>query len=287
MNEIVLSNDLNVITAEINSYKQVAGQAIFEIGKRLKHVKENDLVHGEFGKWLESMDIDRSFATRSMKVATELSDSNYATWNKLSSRALYEIATMPEQEREQHHTIPSTGETKTVDEMTVKELQEVKKQLKQEQQARQQAEQDNQKLGQLLAEERNKEQEVKVIEKEIIPDHIKDKIQKQERMMKAAKREHEQLQDELRILKAQQSSDIEDDLADHKIKRLEREADIETLELSINIKRFLKEASLTQYQVGALASASESKKKNIQESVEMLEQFTKNIKTALNGRIEI
>lgn len=34
MNELTLSTDLNVITAEISSYKQVAGQAILEIGKR-------------------------------------------------------------------------------------------------------------------------------------------------------------------------------------------------------------------------------------------------------------
>ncbi|WP_440118404.1 hypothetical protein [Paenibacillus sp. QZ-Y1] len=30
----LLSNDLNVITAEINSYKREAGQAIYEIGIR-------------------------------------------------------------------------------------------------------------------------------------------------------------------------------------------------------------------------------------------------------------
>src|SRR5690625_4089061 len=49
-------------------------------------------------------------------------------------RALHEIATMPEEAREQSHTIPSTGETKTPAEMTVKELRELKRQLKQAEQ---------------------------------------------------------------------------------------------------------------------------------------------------------
>jgi antirestriction protein len=135
-----LSNDINVITAEINAYKQVAGEAIFEIGRRLKHVKENDLTHGQFGKWLESVGIDRTFATRLMKIADELGEGKYATWHNLGYRALYEIATLPPDEREKPHTIPSTGEVKTVDEMTVRELREVKRSLKEAQQAKEQAE---------------------------------------------------------------------------------------------------------------------------------------------------
>lgn len=129
-NEVsTLSTDINVITAEINAYQRVAGEAIFEIGKRLKHVKENDLTHGEFGKWLDSIGIEGSQARRFMKVADEL-DAKRGTYHEIGLRALYEIATMPEEARTEAHTIPSTGVTKTVDEMTVRELREVKAELK-------------------------------------------------------------------------------------------------------------------------------------------------------------
>ena len=126
MNEISLSNDINVITAEINSYKQIAGQSIWEIGRRLNYVKENDLVHGEFGKWYQSIGLERHFVQKSMKVAKELKS---PTLGNLSGTALYLVATLPEEERTKQHKT-SKGETKTPDEMTVRELQELKKQLK-------------------------------------------------------------------------------------------------------------------------------------------------------------
>lgn len=87
-----------------NSYKQVAGQAIFEIGKRLKHVKENDLVHGEFGKWLESIEMSPRQAQRFMKIAEELKE-NTTLGSQLGIKALYELATLPEEEREKEHAL--------------------------------------------------------------------------------------------------------------------------------------------------------------------------------------
>lgn len=156
--EIVLSEDLNVITAEINSYKQVAGQAIFEIGRRLKHVKENDLVHGEWEDWLRTIDMTRQHAHRFTKVYEEFGESNVTPMLHLGINALYQIATLPEEEREKEH-ITSKGETKTVDEMTVRELEEVKRNAKEAEKRAQQAEQQ-------LKEEQNKKQ--KVVEKEVI-----------------------------------------------------------------------------------------------------------------------
>src|SRR5699024_10683777 len=127
-----LSADLNTITAEINAYQRVAGEAIFEIGRRLKHVKENDLAHGEFGKWLKEIGIHERQAQRLIKVADEFK-TNTTTWSELPFRNLYEIATLPPAAREAEH-VTSKGGTKTPHEMSVKELRELKRQLKQAEQ---------------------------------------------------------------------------------------------------------------------------------------------------------
>lgn len=129
MNELQLSNDLTTIETEIKSYQNIAGQSIFEIGRRLKHVKENDLAHGEFGKWLENIQMPYRQANRFIKVSEEF-QTNMTTSSQIGLNVLYEIATLPESERTIEHET-SNGETKTPDEMTVKELRELKKQLKQ------------------------------------------------------------------------------------------------------------------------------------------------------------
>lgn len=122
-----LSTDIGVITAELNAYQRVAGEAIFEIGRRLKHVKESKLSerHGGWTEWLREIGMDRGTAHRFISVYTELGIGNAGTYQRLGLRALAEIASIPEERRTQPHTVPSTGETKTVEEMTVKELREV------------------------------------------------------------------------------------------------------------------------------------------------------------------
>ncbi|WP_123986443.1 pathogenicity island protein [Staphylococcus aureus] len=74
------------------------------------------------------MNFNDSQARKFIKVFNEFQ--NRSTSNTLGVEALYQIATLPEPERTKEH-ITSNGETKTPDEMTVRELRELKKQLKQ------------------------------------------------------------------------------------------------------------------------------------------------------------
>lgn len=128
MNEVALSNDLQQIELEIQHHKQIAGQSIWEIGRRLTHVKETDLAHGEFITWVESIGFSRQEAHRFMKVSDRLP--NDSMFSHLGESALYLIATLPEEEREKEHATAS-GELKPPDEMTVRELQQLKKEIKQ------------------------------------------------------------------------------------------------------------------------------------------------------------
>lgn len=102
----------------------------------MKHVKENDLAHGEFGKWLDSIGVNDRMARKFITIHKELSSKRTMS-SELGLEALYQIATLPPEERTKPHETTS-GEQKTPDEMTVRELRELKRQLKAEQAARQQ-----------------------------------------------------------------------------------------------------------------------------------------------------
>lgn len=122
MQEIALSDNLAQIELEINHHKQLAGQSIWEIGRRLNHVKEHDLVHGRFMEWYQNLGIDKDFASKSMKIAKELP--NFETLRNLGTTALHLIATLPDENRQEQIERIEQG-----DSPTVRELQEVKRQL--------------------------------------------------------------------------------------------------------------------------------------------------------------
>lgn len=127
--ELQLSNNLDEITKEIIEFQKVTGQAIFEIGRRLKHVKENDLVHGEWTNYCtHKINMDRAQADKFIRVYKELG--HEFTYTHLGLNALYQIAAMPKEIREQKHEV--NGRVKTVDQMTVRELREVNRKTNKE-----------------------------------------------------------------------------------------------------------------------------------------------------------
>ena len=140
---------------EIKHHQKIAGESIWEIGRRLNHVKENDLAHGQFGEWLDKVGINYRKANRMMTVAKQLP--NVTTLSDLGGSALYLIATLPEEEKQEQIEKIEQGESPTV-----RELQEVKRRLKLKDQALEAVK------GELERVKQTKTTE-KVIEKEIIP----------------------------------------------------------------------------------------------------------------------
>lgn len=71
---------------------------------------EHDLAHGEFGKWLETIQMNKYMASRFIKVFDELP--KLTTSSTIGFQALYEIATMPPDERDKPQQL-SSGEVNT------------------------------------------------------------------------------------------------------------------------------------------------------------------------------
>lgn len=208
MNEIALSDNIKQIEFEIDYHKQVAGQSIWEIGRRLKHVKENDLTHGNFTDWIEKRGIHQREAQRMMKVAEELP--NTTTWSYLGERTLYLIATLPEEERDKEH-VTEKGEVKSPEDMTVRELQELKRQLKQKDTQISLKEKRIESLTQRNEDLASKASQSNVVEKEVVKevkphdyDGLKSDNQQLSRALKEQRDENEKMRRQINQWQSEQ-----------------------------------------------------------------------------------
>ena len=121
---------IETITEEIIFYKNVGGQAVIEIGKRLTEAKAQ-LKHGEWLPWLrEKVEFSETSAQNFMRIAREYGNT-HLVGDLGASKALVLLA-LPASEREnfaqEKHLV--NGEEKSVSEMSKRELEEAIRQRK-------------------------------------------------------------------------------------------------------------------------------------------------------------
>jgi ParB family chromosome partitioning protein len=95
---------------------------------------------------------------------------------------------------------------------------------------------------------------------------------------------YERVKEELQALKLKQPEDFDEQQAALQLKKLRFEADNNTIQFSIHVKQFLQKAGITSFMLGAITNASSSEKKRLSESLDMLDAFIEQLRSAVNGR---
>ncbi len=160
MQEIALSDNLAQIELEISHHKQIAGQSIWEIGRRLNHVKEHDLTHGQFTSWIEKQGLHYREANRMMTIARQLP--NVTTLSDLGTSALYLIATLPDEAKQEQIERIEQGENPTV--------RELRQQLKLARADNKILQEKNERLAEQALKGLEKKTVTKEVVKEVVPD---------------------------------------------------------------------------------------------------------------------
>ncbi len=281
MNELTLSNNLAQIELEINHHKQIAGQSIWEIGRRLNHVKEHDLAHGQFIEWLSKVGIERTEAHRMMKVAKELP--NVATFQHLGTTALHLIATLPDEEQQAQINRIEQG-----DNPTVRELQEVKRQLNQAKAELKEKTAQNERLAEVALQKAESE----IIEKEVVVEKIPDDYEASKALAEASKRNEEfyknqnsELRKEMRELERIIKDKDSQLLSQAELQKLKvRKANLDNLSIfNESVETFLHNSGSLIYSEQFVSSISQPEfHSSVAEGVSRIEKWINDMKVILS-----
>ena len=298
-----LSDNIDQITTEILWYENTAGQAIFEIGRRLNWVKKHDLAHGQFIKWLNQINMDRHQALKFMKVANEFP--NGTARYHLGITALYLIATLPPEERDKPQQLDSGKIKKPVD-MTTRELEEMRKKLNQRDKeladaketiADQEEQLDghrkrevelNQRLTNASKAQRVIEKPVeKVVTKEVKPKDYDGMKQQLSDMRKA----NDDLTNHLRDTAVEndklkkQLNDYENlDKQNSQVKHWQNKGKITVYKVNDKIREFLTEMKLMSDDRKAIEDAGESALEDLNSRLDDMQNFINDMRKLTNGR---
>ncbi|RRA73951.1 DUF3102 domain-containing protein [Streptococcus agalactiae] len=160
MNEVTLSNNLQQIELDLRQENEQIGKSIWKIGCMLKHVKENDLTHGQFMDWYKNLGYNKNFVSKAITIADKLS--NFPTLGNIGTEVLYLIATLPDEQKQEQIERIESG-----DNPTVRELQEIKRENNRLKSENARLEQQKENLAEQAL-------SAKIVEKEVVKEVIPD-----------------------------------------------------------------------------------------------------------------
>ncbi|HFH6891446.1 TPA: DUF3102 domain-containing protein [Streptococcus agalactiae] len=160
MNELTLSDNLAQIELDLRQENEQIGKSIWKIGCMLKHVKENDLAHGQFMDWYQNIGYNKNFVSKAITIADKLS--NFPALGNIGTEALYLIATLPDDQKQEQIERIESG-----DNPTVRELQEIKRENNRLKSENARLEQQKENLAEQAL-------SAKVVEKEVVIEKVPD-----------------------------------------------------------------------------------------------------------------
>jgi len=269
-------------------FEQYGYKFIMEVRKIRDDRHYKELGFSSFEEYCNSAwGFTRQWMNAKIQSASKLNESDFDNYSfQFGIKKTFLLATMEDEQREQaiNEGIPTEQGNKSIDEATQKEINEYRRKNKQ-------LEQDKQQAQQQLTEERNKEP--KIIEKLVKIDNtdysLQNKIDKLQERYKYSERERQSLEEKVGTATedSEQYEKMKSDLnrlheeKDDIYRQIESATSISAL--YVDIEHLLQEKLAPIKYSRALTESKDSKvaMKNLKEIIEMVDNWSQEIKTYL------